>query len=178
MHTIQKSKNMIRAKYVVIFLIYSPFGMCHSGRIIERFLFCLIGFGRWNDNWFLSFIEDNFFPIPACCGQKLFKKKPHLANSIIQKSWKRRVDVNVFWYFGLILCLAILNILVTPCVGILDPDFDKLPKPFDSFSMLVGLRGGLQFLMVHNQLMIVVGKKKYNCRDSLITRLNVLIHSP
>ena len=150
---------MIRSKYVIIFLIYSPSGMFHSGRIIERFLFCSIGFGRWKDNWFLSFIEDNFFPIPACCGGKLFKKKPHLANIIIQKSWKRRVDVNVFWYFGLILCLAILNILVTPCVGVLDPDFDKLPKPFDSFSMLVGLRGGLQFLLVYTQLMIVVGKK-------------------
>ena len=131
----------------------------YSGRIIERFLFCSIGFGRWNDNWFLSFIEDNFFPITACCGQKLFKKKTHLSKNIIQNSWKRRVDINIFWYFGLILCLAILNILVTPCVGVLDPDFDKLPKPFDSFSMLVGLRGGLQFLMVYTQLMIVVGKK-------------------
>ena len=113
-------------------------------------------------------MEDNFFPIAACCGQKLFKKKPHLANSIIQNSWKRRVDINIFWYFGLILCLAILNILVTPCVGVLDPDFDKLPKPFDSFSMLVGLRGGLQFLMVYTQLMIVVGKRIFGCGVSAI----------
>ena len=55
----------------------------------------------------MSFLEDNIIPFPFC--QKVNKEE---VNPVIkQKSWKRRVNVNSFHYFGIIIVFAVLKVL-------------------------------------------------------------------
>ena len=65
-----------------------------------------LGLGRFSENCVLSFIQDNFFPMPH--NEKILEK---CDPRIKQKSWKRRVDVNTLFYFVVLIVFAVLNIL-------------------------------------------------------------------
>ena len=65
-----------------------------------------LGFGRWSNNCLLSFIEDSQFPIPFC-------QKVDVTNSVNTKerSWRRRVDINMAFYLGMLIAFSTLNII-------------------------------------------------------------------
>ena len=67
------------------------------------------GFGRKNDNCFLSFWEDNHFPWPFCQGRS--EKREKTDPTKYQRSWRRRVDGNMGYYIGLLITFSILNIV-------------------------------------------------------------------
>ena len=129
-------------------------------------------FGRANENCLLSYLEDNFFPFPYC------RKTENEAVSVEvkQKSWKRRTDLNNFGYFGLLIFLAIFNILYTFDVFhrlddkneiartvITDSIGDNEAKngtnhPADVIIFKNAMFGAiLQFTACYTQLMIIVG---------------------
>ena len=63
-----------------------------------------------------------------------------------KRSWKRRVDVLMVWYFGVIVCLSTLNALES--LKITHLDFVKTKSNAKIF---------LQFLFCFTQLQIIVG---------------------
>ena len=67
--------------------------------------------GRSSDNWILSFIEDNFLPLPFLPNDSQKQSKDDAEKRA--KSWKRRVDVNMFYYLAVLFSLAIWNIITT-----------------------------------------------------------------
>ena len=71
--------------------------------------FSFLGLGRFSENCFLSFIEDNFIPIP--CIQNVKNENINIID-VKQRSWKRRVNINAFYYFGILSIFAICNILI------------------------------------------------------------------
>ena len=81
----------------------------------------ILGFGSHQENWFLSFLQDNFLPIPY----PMNSENPVSLTSI-QKSWKRRVNVNTVYYFGIIICFSIMNFVLK--TDVLNNLFDKPPN--------------------------------------------------
>ena len=76
---------------------------------ILRSYFLKIGFGRFSENCFLSFIEDNFIPIPFV--QNVKNENIDIID-VKQRSWKRRVNINTFYYFVILTIFAICNISI------------------------------------------------------------------
>ena len=73
---------------------------------IESCMLSSLGFGRWSKNILFSFIEDTIFPFPFC--------QKNDENSVVtNKSWRRRVDVNMMFYMILLLFLTTMNIIYT-----------------------------------------------------------------
>ena len=73
------------------------------------YLFCFdfvsgTGFGRKQDNYILSFLEDNFFPFPFC--RKSQNSREGIDSASNQRSWRRRVTVNTLYYFGFLIVLS------------------------------------------------------------------------
>ena len=64
-----------------------------------------VGFGRWSNNGFLSFIEDSHLPFPFC--QQIDDSSSVNAKT---RSWRRRVDINMAFYLSLLIVFAIMNI--------------------------------------------------------------------
>ena len=114
--------------------------------------------GRTSDkNFLLSFIEDLLIPMPCV-------KSPKVSKEQKEKSWARRVDINSFFYFGLLLILAGLNIGYTLKDWIWEEEiyyynkFKDAEKPFDVQFFKDGWFGTFgQLLMVQIQLMMIVG---------------------
>ena len=66
------------------------------------------GLGKFSENCFLSFLEDNGLAATGC------QKVPKSADLEVKKrSWKRRVTVNSVFYFGILTFFAIMNIIYT-----------------------------------------------------------------
>ena len=87
--------------------------------------FCLIGiniigFGSHQENCFLSFLQDNLLPIPY----PMNSENPVSLTSI-QRSWKRRVNVNTVYYFGIIICFSTMNFVLK--TNVLNNLFDEHP---------------------------------------------------
>ena len=93
--------------------------------VITTFLFgiwklYILGFGSHQENCFLSFLQDNFLPIPY----PMNSENPVSLTSI-QRSWKRRVNVNTVYYFGIIICFSIMNFVLK--TDVLKNLFDEHP---------------------------------------------------
>ena len=105
------------------------------------------GFGKHTENCFRSWFEDNHFPFPFC--KKNFDRKD-VDLERKAKSWRRRVDVNMGYYIGLLLTGTILHILY------------KYPLKNEEgiFATLMRdqvLSGAFQASAVFTQMMIIVG---------------------
>ena len=72
------------------------------------------GFGQFNNNGILSFIEDVFFPIPFVISKKssnqIIDEKQVQAK---QNSWARRVNLNGGYYLLALFIFSILNAVYT-----------------------------------------------------------------
>ena len=76
----------------------------------------ILGFGSHQENCFLSFLQDNFLPIPYP-----MQSENQVTLTSNQRSWKRRVNVNTGYYFGIIICFSIMNFVL------------KMDGPFNLF---------------------------------------------
>ena len=117
-----------------------------------------IGFGKFSENCILSFIEDSHFPIPF-----LQKVKEDVSVEVKQKSWRRRVDINVAFYFSCLLVFAILNIFYVSqgCSqnsGYIDCDNVTSTENLTQIIFQYSVPGqAMQFSACYLQLMIIVG---------------------
>ena len=75
---------------------------------IEAYFNSISCFGKQPENGFLSLMEDNF-PLSLFCGRTMKQKTNPLKKR--QISWKRRVDINICFYFTVICVFALMNIL-------------------------------------------------------------------
>ena len=131
-------------------------------------------YGNFSNNTVLSFVEDNFFPIP-------FFLKSRTTNDqedgfYISKSWRRRVDSNVLYYLTVIFSLGAWNVISTITSRDHDIENDSISTDLkndtthtsynttlDEISVFkesicpTKSRAYLQFTMVHTQLMIILG---------------------
>ena len=62
----------------------------------------LPGFGCRTDNCVLAFLQDNFFPC-CCCGGG---NPEDIDRERRQRSWRRRVDVNMGYYLALMIIFS------------------------------------------------------------------------
>lgn len=103
----------------------------------------LDSFGCKTDNCFLAFLQDNLFPIAPTCGNHAGGE---IDLEVRQRSWRRRVDINMAFYFGTLILLSVFYTVVTFYgVGGLESSPLAWPSLF------------LQFTDCYLQLMITVG---------------------
>ena len=74
--------------------------------------FISLGFGRWSNYCFFSFVEDTFFP--PLLFWKNDKKK---LNNVEAFTWRRRADVNMAFYLFLLTGLTTMKIYYTKIKG-------------------------------------------------------------
>ena len=63
----------------------------------------LDSFGCKTDNCLLAFLQDNIFPMAKTCGSQ---EGDDIDLDVRQRSWKRRVDLNMAFYMGPLILLA------------------------------------------------------------------------
>ena len=63
----------------------------------------LDSFGCKTDNCFLAFLQDNLFPNTTNCGHN---QGGDIDLEVRQRSWRRRVDLNMAFYMGPIIILS------------------------------------------------------------------------
>ena len=63
----------------------------------------LDSFGCRTDNCCLAFLQDNLFPMGTTCGGT---QGGDIDLEVRQRSWKRRVDVNMAFYMGPLILLS------------------------------------------------------------------------
>ena len=63
----------------------------------------LDSFGCKTDNCFLAFLQDNLFPMATNCGST---QGGDIDLEVRQRSWRRRVDLNMAFYMGPLIILS------------------------------------------------------------------------
>ena len=110
-----------------------------------------LAFGTFSNNCVLSFVEDNFLPIPFASNDSIVKDQDPEQTS---KTWRRRLDINMFYYIAVILSMGTWNVIATLAK---EKDASDRDASFFEESWLGPERAYLQFSMVHTQLMIILG---------------------
>ena len=97
----------------------------------------------------MTFLQDTHFPSLIAKRERREEEKINPVTK--EKCWRRRVDVNMSYYFGLLMFLFLLNVIFKY------PLKEVVGVEADIFRSSVTLPWVLQLSFGHTQLMIIVG---------------------